>query len=219
VANLLGFEFPRNFDRPYTARSLQDFWRRWHMTLSRWLRDYLYIPLGGSRGGEARTYVNVMLTMLLGGLWHGASWNFVIWGGLHGAGLSIGRRRRQLRERKGLPPLAEGPGAVAWQRVATFHIVCLGWVFFRSESLGAALSMLWGLLTRWGGAPMVTPAVIAAIAVGIGAQYVPPGPGERLREGFSRVRPLAQGAALAVSLLVITTLGPQGVAPFIYFQF
>ncbi len=91
LALLLGFRFPQNFDRPYAARSLQDFWRRWHMTLSRWLRDYLYIPLGGSRGSSAKTYRNLMLTMLIGGLWHGASWTFVVWGGIHGAGLCLER--------------------------------------------------------------------------------------------------------------------------------
>ena len=93
VALLLGFEFPANFDRPYTAVSLRDFWRRWHMTLSRWLRDYLYIPLGGSRHGEVRTAVNIMITMLLGGLWHGAGWTFVAWGAFHGIGQVIGRWR------------------------------------------------------------------------------------------------------------------------------
>ena len=94
VALLLGFQLPQNFNRPYLALSLQDFWRRWHMTLSRWLRDYLYIPLGGNRDGERRTYRNLMLTMLLGGLWHGAAWTFVIWGGIHGAALSAERWAR-----------------------------------------------------------------------------------------------------------------------------
>ena len=88
LALLLGFQLPQNFNRPYLALSLQDFWRRWHMTLSRWLRDYLYIPLGGNRDGERRTYRNLMLTMLLGGLWHGAAWTFLIWGGIHGTALS-----------------------------------------------------------------------------------------------------------------------------------
>src|SRR4051794_38205 len=91
IALLLGFQFPQNFASPYTAVSLQDFWRRWHMTLSRWLRDYLYIPLGGSRKGRLLTYRNLLLTMLLGGLWHGAAWTFVIWGGIHGVGLSLER--------------------------------------------------------------------------------------------------------------------------------
>ena len=99
VALLLGFRFPENFDRPYAAASVQDFWRTWHMTLSRWLRDYLYIPLGGNRKGTVRTYVNLMITMLLGGLWHGAAWHFVVWGGLHGVYLSVGQWKRGLRER------------------------------------------------------------------------------------------------------------------------
>jgi alginate O-acetyltransferase complex protein AlgI len=108
LALLLGVKFPQNFNSPYRSLSLQDFWRRWHMTLSRFLRDYLYIPLGGNRKGERRTYVNLMITMLLGGLWHGASWTFVAWGGLHGAGLAVerarmGRRSRVLLNRAGLP--------------------------------------------------------------------------------------------------------------------
>ncbi len=118
LALLLGFRFPQNFDRPYASASLQDFWRRWHMSLSRWLRDYLYVPLGGNRRGPVRTYVNLMLTMLLGGLWHGASWTFVIWGGLHGAGLGVERwwnRHRQTRaaahhEVVGAPSLPPGLG-------------------------------------------------------------------------------------------------------------
>src|SRR5919204_4768385 len=115
VALLLGFHFPQNFDRPYTARSLQDFWRRWHITLSRWLRDYLYIPLGGNRKGAVRTYVNIALTMLLGGLWHGAAWTFVAWGGIHGAGQALGHWRREQRVRRGLPALAEDPASRLWQ--------------------------------------------------------------------------------------------------------
>ena len=103
VALLLGFQFPQNFNSPYTAVSLQDFWRRWHMTLSRWLRDYLYIPLGGNRKGRLVTYRNLMITMLLGGLWHGAAWTFVIWGGIHGVGLAVERFARDRRVAPGLP--------------------------------------------------------------------------------------------------------------------
>ena len=101
LAMLLGFRFPQNFDAPYTARNLQDFWRRWHMTLSRWLRDYLYIPLGGSANGQAQTIRNIMITMVLGGLWHGAAWTFVAWGALQGLGQSFGHLRRTSRERRG----------------------------------------------------------------------------------------------------------------------
>ena len=95
---LLGFWFPQNFDQPYRRASLQEFWQRWHMTLSRWLRDYLYIPLGGSRKGPRRTYINLMLTMILGGLWHGAAWTFVIWGTMHGVGLAFERWVRERAE-------------------------------------------------------------------------------------------------------------------------
>ncbi len=115
---------PQNFDRPYLATSLRVFWRRWHMTLSRWLRDYLYIPLGGNRGGPRRTYRNLMLTMLLGGLWHGAAWTFVVWGGIHGARLAA---ERGLRERFGT---ARVPAWAGW--LVTFNVVCLAWVFFRA---------------------------------------------------------------------------------------
>src|SRR5437879_5529950 len=112
LALLLGFKFPANFDAPYSATSLQDFWRRWHMTLWRWLRDYVYVPLGGSRGGRRRTYRNLMLTMLLGGLWHGAGWTFVAWGALHGGGLVYERWRSDRRTMRPFPDdasFAEGP--------------------------------------------------------------------------------------------------------------
>ena len=110
IALLLGFTFPQNFDSPYAAVSVQDFWRRWHMTLSRWLRDYLYIPLGGNRGSTLLTYRNLMLTMLLGGLWHGAAWTFVVWGGLHGAALGL-RALAARAARRGAP--ASTPGGRA----------------------------------------------------------------------------------------------------------
>ena len=126
LALLLGFRFPVNFDAPYTARNLQDFWRRWHITLSRWLRDYLYIPLGGSGGGDAQTVRNIMITMVLGGLWHGAAWTFVAWGALHGAGQIFGHLRRASRVRRGLPAVAEGPVRDWVQRFLTFQFVCLG---------------------------------------------------------------------------------------------
>ena len=134
LALLLGFQLPQNFNRPYLALSLRDFWRRWHMTLSRWLRDYLYIPLGGNRDGPRRTYRNLMLTMLLGGLWHGASWTFLLWGGIHGSALSAerwGHRRF---------PRVRVPAWVAW--LVTFNVVCVAWVFFRSPDLSTAFDML-----------------------------------------------------------------------------
>ncbi|MGI8797087.1 MAG: MBOAT family O-acyltransferase [Acidimicrobiia bacterium] len=220
LALLLGYRFPQNFDGPYTAVSLQDFWRRWHMTLSRWLRDYLYVPLGGNRGTSRATYRNLMLTMVLGGLWHGAAWTFVAWGAIHGAFLSLEHWRRQRREAKGLPE----PDDTVWrrigQRVITFHIVCFAWVFFRAESFENARDILGRLVWHWGEAsPLVTTSVLVAVAFGIAMQYVPKDLLVRAMATFSRIPPVWQGVALGFALLVTNTLGPRGVAPFIYFQF
>ena len=136
IALLLGFELPANFDAPYTARSIQDFWRRWHITLSSWLRDYLYIPLGGNRKGKGRTYANLVITFLLGGLWHGAGWTFVFWGLMHGTGLAVERARMDTRHSRGLPEPGRTPGARALQRLWVFVFVSVAWVFFRAESHG-----------------------------------------------------------------------------------
>jgi alginate O-acetyltransferase complex protein AlgI len=222
VALLLGFRLPQNFNAPYTAASLRDFWRRWHMTLSRWLRDYLYIPLGGSKGTGAETYRNLLITMALGGLWHGAAWTFVAWGVLHGVGLCVGRwrqaREAQMAVALGSAYVPPTPHPVL-ARVATFHFVCLGWLLFRADSLHTAWTMLVRLFTAWGPSPAVTPLVLAAIALGIGVQYVPKDVPERVKLVFSRAGATAQGVLLGVLLFVISALGPQGVAPFIYFRF
>src|SRR3984893_98465 len=144
-AQLMGFHFMVNFRQPYLADSIQDFWRRWHISLCTWLRDYLYIPLGGNRNGERQTYRNLLLTMLLGGLWHGANWTFVVWGGLHGAGLSIERFVRRMLGR-GEQGAASLPSAGAWaSRIVIFHLVCLAWVFFRAPGVREAITFLRGL--------------------------------------------------------------------------
>jgi alginate O-acetyltransferase complex protein AlgI len=215
LALLLGFEFPQNFNAPYTAVSLQDFWRRWHMTLSRWLRDYLYIPLGGNRKGRLLTYRNLLLTMLLGGLWHGAAWTFVAWGGIHGAGLAIERLRRDF--------FGE-PRDTRWRRtvgrVLTFHVVCFAWIFFRADSFARAGQVLTRLFDAWGRpSPLVTTSIVLAILVGVGSQYIPARAVAGLLRGFQRLPLPAQATCLAVGLMVIDTLGPPGVAPFIYFRF
>ena len=213
-ALLLGVRFPQNFDAPYSAFSLQDFWRRWHMTLSRWLRDYLYIPLGGGRGTKAFVYRNLVLTMVLGGLWHGAAWTFIAWGAIHGFGLVIEREVRE-RSRISLGWLGK---PIQW--VITFHVVCLAWVFFRAETFGAAWEMLTGLATRWGdSSELVTPLILIVIAGSILAQFIPKILTLRIEVEFSRLAPAAQAATLALGLLFIDALGPEGVAPFIYFQF
>jgi len=217
IALLLGFSFPQNFDSPYAAVSVQDFWRRWHMTLSRWLRDYVYIPLGGNRKGTVLTYRNLMLTMLIGGLWHGAAWTFVVWGGLHGVALA-GERWWHGRRAAPARPLAGWP---RWRaRILTFHFVCFAWIFFRSDSFGSAWDMIEGLFTGWGEpSPLVRSGVLLAIAVGIGSQYLPARLPRVVMARFSRLPVLAQATVLALALMVTSVLGPEGVAPFIYFQF
>jgi alginate O-acetyltransferase complex protein AlgI len=220
LALLLGFEFPTNFNAPYAATSVRDFWRRWHMTLSRWLRDYLYIPLGGNRHGRLATYRNLMLVMLLGGLWHGAAWTFVVWGGIHGIGLCVEHGWAELRAWRGLPERPDSPAKRMWRRLITFNFVCFGWVFFRADSFSTAADVLKQLFSGvHTPVQQVTLPVLLAIAVGIGAQYVPGRVWDGLMAVFSRRALVLQGAALGIALLVVNVLGPEGVAPFIYFRF
>ncbi|MDR1225832.1 MAG: MBOAT family protein [Prevotellaceae bacterium] len=138
VALLLGFRLPINFNSPYKAYNVQDFWRRWHISLSTWLRDYLYIPLGGNRNGRVRTYINLIITMLLGGLWHGASYKFIAWGAMHGIALAVNRFTKEhfsVFSRKFALPKA-------LKVLITFHFVCLAWIFFRASSMAAALEII-----------------------------------------------------------------------------
>jgi D-alanyl-lipoteichoic acid acyltransferase DltB (MBOAT superfamily) len=211
LALLMGFVFPQNFDSPYRAASFREFWRRWHITLSRFLRDFLYIPLGGSRGkGRFATQRNLMITMVLGGLWHGAAWPFVLWGALHGAGLAtehtIGRERFE-----------RIPVWLRW--LVVFHLVVAGWILFRSPELSVA-GDFFGRLDDWTGATLWSPEVLVAIVVVIGLQIVPARRLGELRLRVERLHPLALGAALAiVIMLAAATIPSQGVPPFIYFQF
>src|SRR5207244_11144554 len=141
VALLFGFHFPENFRRPYLSATVTEFWRRWHMTLSGWLRDYIYISLGGNRHGKTRTWANLMLTMLLVGLWHGASWNFVIWGGFHGAVLSIERALGVSgADHRSLWPVKPASFLLyPFRAVSTFILVMISWVFFRAADLHQSL--------------------------------------------------------------------------------
>jgi D-alanyl-lipoteichoic acid acyltransferase DltB (MBOAT superfamily) len=170
---LIGVRLPYNFSSPYKAASIIDFWRRWHMTLSRFLRDYLYFPLGGNRHGSVRRYLNLMITMLLGGLWHGASWTFVIWGGLHGVYLAINHAWRFLRERLTARSTREAPAALviggrALATALTLAGVAVAWVFFRAHSGTEALRILGGLFS----VPTGSPAPAAGFAF---ATFVPLG--------------------------------------------
>ena len=216
-ALLFGFRLPENFDRPYLTPDIATFWRRWHMTLSSWLRDYLYIPLGGNRRGIPRTYVNLMITMLLGGLWHGASWNFVIWGGLHGLFLAVHRAFRAQR------PLAAAPGRLrdAFNRCATFNLVVLAWIFFRSPTFDKALEMasqvarsfVSGEALELAAVWLAAPALLVCYAALTG-----------LREALvarcpnTPLQGVAWGTALAAGLLVLAWFAAPP-AQFVYFAF
>ena len=208
LALLMGFVFPQNFRSPYRATGFRDFWRRWHMTLSRFLRDFLYIPLGGSRGGRLFTYRNLFITMLLGGLWHGAAWTFVLWGAFHGAGLAgehaLGGRLR-------------APGWLRW--LVTFNLVVFGWILFRAPSLDLAGSFL-SRLTVPGPATLWSWPALLAVALVIGLQLLPAPRVEAMQIRLERLRPAALGAGLAVLVMLVgATVSGQGVAPFIYFRF
>lgn len=217
LALLLGFTFPENFAKPYRSASLQEFWRRWHITLSRWLRDYLYIPLGGNRRSKVRGYVNLALTMILGGLWHGAAWTFVVWGTLHGVGLAIERWRAD--KRGAALAGVERTGWALWKgRLITFHVVCLGWVFFRAPTFSSAFDVL-ARLTHVGTFQAFNPVLVAVIAGALAAQVLPL---EKLTSPyvwFSKQHWGVQSLVLSSWMVVCTVFGPIGVAPFIYFQF
>jgi hypothetical protein len=192
---------------------LQDFWRRWHISLSSWLRDYLYIPLGGSRRGAARTYLNLFLTMLLGGLWHGASWGFVIWGALHGGWLAIERFWTRHRP-AGLLVAPRWLGVIV-----TFHIVVLGWVFFRAPDISAAFGYLGALAAGDWRNTLVTPLSLALVAGGLAIHALPVATLPALAARVRRWPAPAVGLALGVLILIVDAMRPEGVAPFIYYQF
>jgi alginate O-acetyltransferase complex protein AlgI len=158
----LGFAMPDNFRFPYAAVGFSDFWRRWHITLSSWLRDYLYIPLGGNRHGAGRTYAALMTTMLLGGLWHGANWTFVAWGGLHGVYLAV---ERVLRAR--FSNYRPGPVAFVLLGLLTYTLVNLTWVFFRARTFGKAWTVLRGMFWQNGAARPILPtfSLISVVAI------------------------------------------------------
>jgi D-alanyl-lipoteichoic acid acyltransferase DltB (MBOAT superfamily) len=220
-AMLLGYHFPRNFNAPYTAADPQEFWQRWHISLSTWLRDYLYIPLGGSREGTGRTYLNLMLTMLLGGLWHGASWTFVAWGALHGSYLVVHRFWNSAWTHVRSPQLQAFRASKAWlwiSRVLLFHAVCIGWVFFRAPTFGLARDVFHQLGSQ-GAITMASVPVMVTLLLGLFGQYGPRRWRWLLEREMSRWPVFATGAALAVGVFLIEVLGPTGVAPFIYFQF
>ena len=200
LARLFNLRFPLNFYSPYKATCIIDFWQRWHMTLSRFLRDYLYIPLGGNRKGRTRRYVNLMATMLLGGLWHGANWTFLIWGGLHGLFLMINHLWRALRPARAAPPAAFAAAVFsAFQVLLTFLAVVVAFVFFRAPSLAAALHVLAGMAGLHGAeAALVLPASLAALLRAFGRPLAESG-----LVAFGNGAPLYEAGLIAASIAIV----------------
>jgi alginate O-acetyltransferase complex protein AlgI len=216
LARAFGIRLPENFDSPYISASITEFWRRWHMSLSRWLRDYLYISLGGNRGTRWGTYRNLMLTMLLGGLWHGAGWTFVLWGAFHGGLLAFERALGVGRD------ASQSAGASlhrALRTVLTFHLVCLGWVLFRAPDLAAAstyVSRMFTTAPTWDSATELGMAWSAALLVLVVFQRV--APHVEWRRIWDGLHPSLQGAGLAALVVLVSLFRVDEVA-FIYFQF
>ncbi len=225
IALLLGFRFNINFDSPYKSATITEFWRRWHISLSSWLRDYLYISLGGNRKGKLRTYFNLVVTMLIGGLWHGAAWRFVLWGGLHGVMLAGHKALMAFR-----PAVFKKDGASMgrWGRILgiliTFHLVCFCWIFFRAESISDA----WMLLGQIGRvfSPSVIPQFFAGyrlvtglILIGYLLHFMP----SRLEDWGKRMSVAApmvvKVLVLAFMIWLVVQVKSSEVQPFIYFQF
>ncbi|MFK7960981.1 MAG: MBOAT family protein [Phycisphaerales bacterium] len=210
-ALLLGVRLPANFDAPYLAASIREFWRRWHISLSTWLRDYLYIPLGGGRRGIPRTYANLMITMLLGGLWHGAGWNWVVWGGLQGV-LMIGERLIGLSESRPKQwTIALLRGAI------TFHLVCLSWVFFRAADVGEAWTVLERIFTGAGGLgfSLLIPAIAVLILVVAERMHLR----RRWLAACERSETLALWATVIGFVVIAVAVSASTNTEFIYFQF
>jgi len=213
AAMLLGYTFPRNFDQPYRSATLSEFWRRWHISLSSWLRDYLYIPLGGNRFGPVRTYLNLTITMLLGGLWHGAAWKFMMWGFLHGAGLAVERLLGGARKSASV----WGPKPIAI--VLVFHFVCLCWIFFRARDFGGAIDVIAGFGNWSTPVELATPLSLILIAFGLVMHFTPRDLINRFETLFYRMPAPGVGIACGAFVALIDAFGLDGAAPFIYFQF
>jgi D-alanyl-lipoteichoic acid acyltransferase DltB (MBOAT superfamily) len=220
VALLFGFRLPINFNSPYKAVNLTDFWRRWHISLSSWLRDYLYISLGGNRKGRVRTGVNIMVTMLLGGLWHGASWKFIIWGGCHGLGLLIQKGVQSVFRGKRRPCRLGRFLAI----FATFHFVTLLWLVFRADSVRSARIMLQQILFDFNF--KLIPDIVFAyryvlVLVGIGylVHWLPSRLKEWYRGRFIRLPLLVKALLFIVLFFILYQVKSTEFQPFIYFRF
>ncbi len=217
---LMGFRLPMNFNQPHKAANVAEFWQRWHISLSSWLRDYLYIPLGGNRHGETRTNINLMVTMLLGGLWHGASWQFIIWGGLNGLALLVYRYWRRAMSSRITPTVVGYIGSIA----LTFSFISFTRIFFRSETLDVSLQVMSNIATQFHIGALASVAgsyktVCAVMLFGFVGQWLPSAWKASLRTAFINAPSTAQAAIAVVVVFVIYQAVSSDVQPFIYFQF
>lgn len=224
IALLLGFRLPVNFNSPYKAVNIADFWRRWHISLSSWLRDYLYIPLGGSRKRGMRTYANLMITMLLGGLWHGANWRFIIWGGIHGLALAVHKLGNDIFPFRG--KIHRPPGRVRRfiSIFLTFQFVSFTWLFFRGETLQNVSNMLYRIFNNFGAGDIAMLLlshrhVFLLMLTAMIIHWLPSSFREYYRGIFIRT-PIAVKVFLVVlTVFIIYQVRSAGIQPFIYFQF
>lgn len=212
-ALLLGIRLPANFNQPYAAENLADFWRRWHISLSNWLRDYLYFSLPGKRV-KVLSYANLAITMVLGGLWHGASWNFVIWGALHGTGLVCVR----LWQTHSGPSRAPGAGRYV-SMVVTFHFVAFAWIFFRAPDFAVAMAILGRIASLTVSFANISGPLALVLAIGIVAHYTPKKWFDWSLACYVRAPFYSQAAALALLTLGLQNVVATGAAPFIYTKF
>ena len=224
IALLLGFRFNINFDSPYQSATITEFWRRWHISLSSWLKDYLYISLGGNRKGKIRTYMNLMITMLLGGLWHGASISFILWGALHG--IALAAHKFIMGHFSSFKAL--GCEMKPWRRVLgvliTFHVVCFGWILFRATSMKAVGEMFRQIFTNFHPEVFMQfvlgyKGVFALMVIGYVLHFMPKRSEDALRGVVTRTPLLIQAAILAIAIFIVVQFKSAGVQPFIYFQF
>jgi alginate O-acetyltransferase complex protein AlgI len=219
-ARMMGFRFMENFKMPYSSLSITEFWQRWHISLSTWFRDYLYIPLGGNRRGHSRTYLNLLLTMLLCGLWHGASWNFVFWGGLHGVGLTV---HRAWKAWKPLPLPSNQPALAIplalLSRSLTLGLVLVGWVFFRAASWDSACVFLRRMFTQAGDGVRVVPPQLLPILLAIILVHLLIGKDRNWAVEIPERPILVRVMGYSVLALALVCFGATDSAPFIYFQF
>lgn len=222
IALWMGFHIPPNFRAPYKSESITDFWRRWHISLSSWLRDYLYISMGGNRCSRWRMYFNQFMTMLLGGLWHGASWNFVIWGSVHGVALCA---HKWLRERLGHDKHYQSKG---WRHVAavvlTFHLVCFSWLFFAGTSFEASANMLTQIFTNFqpqliGQFLMGYPEVSMLMVLGFVIHFLPTRWNDNTAALLARAPLVVNALLLIIMIIWVVQVKGSDVQPFIYFKF